>query len=326
MVFMAAMTLKNVLYIVANEVESAEYEENTHGETGEHLGALKAEGVPDTAPFPDLEVPEDLDGHADQGGTDVEEDQVREGCHSEGTMCRQEQPDGHEAVAQTPVQAMALVLGHRLPCFPERGHREITRQGEGRAHRRLLEDLVLRAYARVLVLVAATLADARLDGRGRDDLGLEVERVRGVRRWRRYLNGRRILAREVVVHAVRHAWNEEAIAVLESGSDGREALRIVEGIMSGMGVAGRSGQSRLGDVLAGLAGLTGPGPTGLAWGEVIVIGVVVAVVVFVVVVVVVAVIGFVWGFDGGNARNRIRTRNRNRGRNCASHRSHKNPL
>jgi len=70
---------EKVLQVVGDEVEAHEDEEDGHAEAGDDLGALKAEGMADRAPFPDLEIAEDVDADADGGADGVEEDEVGEG-------------------------------------------------------------------------------------------------------------------------------------------------------------------------------------------------------------------------------------------------------
>ena len=174
----AADVLEQVLDGVADEVEAAEDEEDTHGEAGEDLGALEPEGVADATPLPDLEVAEDLNDDADEGGTDVEEDQVREGGHGQRPVRRQHHRGGDQQVAEAPVEPAALVSGHGPPRLLDGGDGQVAGQRQRRARRRFLEDLMLGADTRVLVFMTAALADVGLHRAGGYDLGLEVERVR----------------------------------------------------------------------------------------------------------------------------------------------------
>lgn len=154
-----AHALEDVLEVVAQQVEAAEDKEDAHGEAGQHLDALQAEGVPDGAAPPHLEVAQHIDAHADGGGPNVEEDQVRERRHGEGPSRAEENVAGHAGVAQAPVQPDPLVLMHRAPCFLERRHGEGGGEDGRRSRWWLLEDLVLGAYGRVFVPVATALAD-----------------------------------------------------------------------------------------------------------------------------------------------------------------------
>lgn len=119
----------------------------------------------DGATAPDLEVAQHVDGDADGGGTNVEEDEVRHGRHGKTARGTEEDIYGHGGVAQAPEESVALITGHTGPGLQHGGNGE--RSGEdGRGPLgRLLEDLVLGRYATVLVAMTSTFANVLLSMR-----------------------------------------------------------------------------------------------------------------------------------------------------------------